>query len=77
MVIPKNKTQAKKMIVDLNKQIKIAHTIIKASKVQKEVELAKVRKKELEKERRIITGYLIQYERGAKYDDIKVWWVRT
>ena len=28
-------------------------------------------------ERRIITGYLIQYERGVQYDDIKVWWGKT
>lgn len=72
MVIPKNKTQAKQMISDLNKEIKIAHVIIKASKVQKEVERAKVRKKELEMERRTIIGYLIQYERGVQYDDIEI-----
>lgn len=77
MVIPKNKTQAKQMISDLNKEIKIAHVIIKASKVQKEVERAKVRKKELEMERRTIIGYLIQYERGVQYDDIEIWWVRA
>ena len=74
MVIPKNKTQAQAMMVELNKQIRIRHVIIKGSKNEKEIAKAKKEKTELEMVRRKIIGYKLQYERGVSYDDLKVWW---
>ena len=56
MVIPKNKTQAQHMIVELNKQIKIRHVIIKASNDDKERAKAKKEKNELEMIRTQLIG---------------------